>query len=172
MSAEMIRVLVAVRDEDCLAALREALRREDGYTVAQTSSTADALAALDRGDHQILILELGLPDGAGLGAVALVHAHAKGRPVIVLGEPSDEATALKAIRQGCADYLLKGELYPTLVTRTVRHAVEAYRADRRRRQAEQALTDSEHRYRSLFEQSRDAIYMTDRDGEILELNQA
>ncbi|HUE77439.1 MAG TPA: EAL domain-containing protein, partial [Longimicrobiales bacterium] len=46
------------------------------------------------------------------------------------------------------------------------------RADRRRRQAEQALTDSEHRYRSLFEQSRDAIYMTDRDGEILELNQA
>jgi diguanylate cyclase (GGDEF)-like protein/PAS domain S-box-containing protein len=172
MTVELIRVLVAIRDPDSLAALRAALQREDGYALAETSSTADAIAALDRGTHDLLLLELGLPEGGGLSGVALARAHADGRPVLVLGDASDETTALKAVRQGCADYFLKGELYPTVVTRTVRYAVERSRAERGRRQAEHALMDSEQRYRSLFEQSRDAIYMTGREGEILELNRA
>ncbi|HEU0078227.1 MAG TPA: EAL domain-containing protein, partial [Longimicrobiaceae bacterium] len=41
-----------------------------------------------------------------------------------------------------------------------------------RRAAERALRDSEARYRSLFEESRDAIYITSVDGRFVEVNQA
>ncbi len=41
-----------------------------------------------------------------------------------------------------------------------------------RRQAEDALRDSEQRFRSLFEQSRDAIYLGTLDGAVIDVNQA
>ncbi len=41
-----------------------------------------------------------------------------------------------------------------------------------RRRMEQALRESEERYRALFEQSKDAIYITSRDGRVLEMNPA
>ena len=41
-----------------------------------------------------------------------------------------------------------------------------------RKRADEALRQSEHKYRTLFEDSRDAIYMTTREGEFLDVNQS
>ena len=172
MTGELIRVLLVVRDPEAREELHQALNAADGFVVTRADAPADGAAALERGDHDLLIIELDQPDLPGLEDLALSRSRPNGRPVLALAASEARAGAIQAVRRGYADYLLKDHLDPPLVNRVVRYAVEAARAERRRLRTEHALMESEHRYRSLFEQSRDAIFMTERGGEILELNQA
>ena len=172
MTGEVIRVLVAASDQEALEELRAALPRAEGFSLTEAADPSEAAAALDGRRHDLLILELGGPEAAALEELVLGDASRGAPPVVALAGKSQEASALRALRRGFADYLLTGELSGPVVTRTVRFATEQARAERRRRQAEGALTDSEHRYRSLFEQSRDAIFMTDPAGVVLEVNRA
>ena len=170
MTGELIRVLAAVRDAEVAAAIRRSLSPQGGYMLTEAGSVAEGLGVLGRGGSDLLIVELPA-EGGGAEAVP-PGGSSGGRPVVVVAERAREGEAVRAVRGGCADYLLKEELHPALVKRVVRHAVERARTERRRRRAEDALVDSEHRYRGLFEQSRDAIFMTERDGEIVEVNGA
>ena len=171
MTGELIRVLVATRDPDLRAELRTALDPDDGFIISEAGDAGEA-AALGRGAHDVLLLDLSHPDAERIEDLGTQRSGGRTRPVVALGTAGEEAAALRAVRRGCAEYLLKDELQPPLVSRAVRYALDRSRADRQRRRTEEALTDSEQRYRSLFEQSRDAIFMTERDGEILEMNQA
>ena len=56
-------------------------------------------------DHiDVLLLDIGLPDGSGLSVLARVPAAV---PVLVISAIGDEATVVRAIEQGAAGYLLK-----------------------------------------------------------------
>ena len=172
MGAQLVRVLAAIADDDCLRNVLAALPRDDGYEVDVTSTVGSTIKALQRNAHDLVLLDLSLPDGEGVRSVARARSHAGDRPIIALASPSEETLASTALHKGCSDFLLKDQLNPLLVQRAVRYAVERARSERRREQSERALVASEQRYRSLFEQSRDAIYMTDRHGDIVEVNSA
>jgi diguanylate cyclase (GGDEF)-like protein/PAS domain S-box-containing protein len=102
----------------------------------------------------------------------LLQAYAPDVPIIVMEHASDEAAALRAVQQGAADCLILDQLHETMLVRTIRYVREQRELDRQRRRAEQALRVSERRYRSLFEQLRDAIFITDADYAIVEANRA
>ncbi|HEX8392223.1 MAG TPA: PAS domain S-box protein, partial [Longimicrobium sp.] len=110
-----------------------------------------------------------------------------GRPRAVLcADPRDEALAHAAAAVGDAPRILTiasrhrdgREVMLELVETTVRRpggrgTVQGFARDvTPRRAVEQALRASEERYRSLFEQSRDAIYITTLDGRFVAVNQA
>lgn len=172
MTAELTHVLLATGDPDTADAFRTALRPEDGFDLTEVGTAAEAIRTLEQNPHDVVVLDLSLPDARGLGTVAMTRSHARGCPVLVVADRSQESLALKAVRDGCADHLTRDQLYATVVRRSVRYAMERARSRRREERAVQALRESEQRYRSLFEQSRDAIYMTERSGEIVEVNGA
>lgn len=172
MNAELIRVLVAVDDPTALAIILDSLPREHGFEAVVARTSGEATAAIEGGELDAILLDLALPDSEGLRTITLPAEHERGRPVIILAPPALEKKALRAVHSGCTDYILTSDLAPAMVSRAIRYAVDTCRAERRWRQAERALVESEQRYRSLFEQSRDAIYMTERTGAIVEVNQA
>jgi diguanylate cyclase (GGDEF)-like protein/PAS domain S-box-containing protein len=118
----------------------------------------------------ILLLHLTGPEPGGLSSLSLLQVAAPESPIIVLAPLGEEVLALRALQHGAADYLVTDELFETLVVRTFRHVLERGGAELRQRRVEEALRASEQRYRALFEQSRDAIFITDRAGRIIEAN--
>ncbi|MFW6330268.1 MAG: putative bifunctional diguanylate cyclase/phosphodiesterase [Gemmatimonadota bacterium] len=171
MNAELIRVLVVVPTPAIRASITAALPPRDGYEIRTVGTVAALRENAGPGRADVILLELPQPD-CPLDPVAVALAHARDTPVLVVCPRSREALAMRAVNDGCAEYLLAETLSEAVVRLAIRHAVALARSERRRRQTERALQDSEHRYRGLFEQSRDAIYMTERNGEIVELNQA
>ena len=84
----------------------------------------DAQAALRSEEFEIVLLDLSLPDGQGLGNFELLRAAAPGVPIIVLTGSANEELGLEAIARGAADYLTKGATDAALLERSVRYAIE------------------------------------------------
>ena len=107
--------------------LREALAETGAgrFRVVHVPSLREALGALSSAPScEVILLDLSLPDSAGLETVERMHAAASSLPIIVLTGLDDEQLGLEAIRRGAQDYLLKGQADGRLVARAIRHAVE------------------------------------------------
>ena len=114
----------------------------------------DALRLIDAGQYDLILLDLSLPDEQGLTTLLRTHSRARGIPIVVLTGFDDEALAMRALREGAQDYLVKGQADGAAVARSMRYAIE-------RGRSEQALRDSEERYRFLFEHNPHPMWVFD-----------
>ncbi|MBL7062809.1 MAG: hybrid sensor histidine kinase/response regulator [Anaerolineae bacterium] len=95
------------------------------------STGLDRLAA---GDIDVALLDLSLPDSQGLETFTRAHAQAPQVPMIVLTGLDDEKLAVKAVREGAQDYLVKGQVSSNPLVRAIRYAIERKRAEETLRQ--------------------------------------
>jgi two-component system, NarL family, sensor histidine kinase UhpB len=100
------------------------------YALEWVTNLAEALQRLSRGDIDLVMLDLALPDSRGLNTLVKAYEQAPQIPFIVLTGLADETMALAAVRQGAQDYLFKDELNPNLLGRAIRYATERKRAER------------------------------------------
>ncbi|HCA86124.1 MAG TPA: fused response regulator/phosphatase [Streptomyces sp.] len=78
----------------------------------------------DSGVPSCILLDLHLPDAAGLDAVTQVLGAAPDTAVVVLTGRSEDEAGLAAVAAGAQDYLIKGRLEPQLFGRAIRYAVQ------------------------------------------------
>lgn len=123
----------------------------------------DALAG--NGDLDVVLMDISLPDGAGLANVSIVCKEAPHIPVIVAGESEDHAVAIEAVHAGAKDYIVKGQLTPGWLERSIRYAIERNRMD-------QALLEAEQKYHSVFDHLVEGIFRTTPSGRYLIANAA
>src|SRR3546814_4578293 len=95
--------------------------------VEHVGRLADGFARLCDGGFHAVLLDLGLPDNVGLDGLAQLHEIDPAVPIIVLTGLGDDATGVEAIRQGAADYLVKGRIGADVLARSVRYAIERCR---------------------------------------------
>ncbi len=99
-------------------------------------------AGLDRlasGGVDLILLDFGLPDSAGLETFLRAHAHSPNVAIIPLTALGDEDLALKAIQLGAQDYLFKSSINRQLLIRAMRYAVERKRSEEALRRAHDEL---------------------------------
>lgn len=85
-----------------------------------------ALAFLAEATPDMIVLDLGLPDGGGVDAIHKVQRAAATVPLVVLTGLDDEAAAVQALHAGAQDYLIKGQMNTSLLIRALRYAFERH----------------------------------------------
>jgi DNA-binding NtrC family response regulator len=102
------------------------------FELTHCDTLSSSLALLSKGGFEVILLDLSLPDGRGLDTVVRTHSAVPNIPIVVMSGLGDEELAVRALRQGAQDYLVKGQVDSNTLIRSVRYAIE-------RNQAEDAL---------------------------------
>ena len=90
----------------------------------------DGLQQLRDTDVDVVLLDLGLPDSTGLATLESVLEQSHDTAIVVLTGIDDEMVGDNAVQQGAQEYLAKDELTPTLLRRSLRHAIERKKFER------------------------------------------
>lgn len=102
-------VLLVEDDRDLRATLRESLAVE-GYKVQTAVSLADAVAQMAHAEAaagvDLVLLDLGLPDGDGEALLATMRGK-RSTPVIVISARHGDGQKIRLLDSGADDYLVK-----------------------------------------------------------------
>lgn len=101
-----MRVLLVEDNLRLSTLIRRGLEKED-FTVDGVGTIADAEAALGTAPYDVVILDLGLPDGDGLDLLRSMRAGGSHVPVLVLTARDGVDDRVKGLNAGADDYLLK-----------------------------------------------------------------
>lgn len=105
MSEDARRVLV-VEDERSMRRFLAALGRSNGLAVIETGSVAGALASMAETSPDVILLDLGLPDGDGIDLTRTIRLRSTA-PIIVISARGMERDKVTALDAGADDYLTK-----------------------------------------------------------------
>jgi DNA-binding NarL/FixJ family response regulator len=104
----LIQVALVEDDVHFQNAISAAIRASPDICLASLSSTrAAGLLALDQLPADVLLVDLGLPDGSGIDVIRAAHTKWPTCAVMVCTTFGDEAHVMKSIEAGASGYLLK-----------------------------------------------------------------
>ncbi|WAK03493.1 EAL domain-containing protein [Methylobacter sp. YRD-M1] len=163
---ESCRILL-VEDEPSDAHLIRSIlcmARSVKFNITWVTTLAEARAQLhDSPPHDVLLLDLSLPDSNGLDTVHAGRQAADLLPLIVLTGHDDTDFALQTLTLGAQDYLVKGRFDADSLVRAIRYAIS-------RRRLEQRLAETGMHLRTLINALPDIVCFKDGEGRWLEAN--
>lgn len=127
MSAPKTSTVLLIEDNPADAQLIMAILREEPANtteVLHANNMARGLEAITNGGIDIVLLDLALPDSSGYDTFVTLQKHAPTLPVIVLTGQNDMELALRIVRDGAQDYLIKSMVDYTILARSIRYAIE------------------------------------------------
>jgi sigma-B regulation protein RsbU (phosphoserine phosphatase) len=167
MPPDRLKILLIEHDPRFTRTLGEMLGQARDIT-AELQSAPDLAAGLSvlANDHfDLVVFDVCVPDGAGLANVSLIRGEAPDLPIIVAGDSDDETVALEAVHAGAHDYLVKSQLSPSWLERSIRYSIERHRMDT-------ALLVAEKKYHGVFDHLVEGIFQTTPEGNYLMANAA
>ena len=124
------------------------------------TTLAEGIAKAQQAAPDIVLLDLSLPDSAGLATLQTLRAALPSAPIVVLTGNDEKTLALATLESGAQDFLVKGQFDPDALGRAIRHA-------RVRERLEQRLAHSQRLYAALS-QCNQAIVRCSSEPELLE----
>jgi MinD-like ATPase involved in chromosome partitioning or flagellar assembly/CheY-like chemotaxis protein len=104
--------------------IREYLAGAEGFAVEWVDHLAKGLEKLGEGKIDVVVSDLNLPDSQGFDTFTRLRESAGHIALLVLSGTDDEEMAIRAVREGAQDYLIKGQVSKGALIRSVRYAVE------------------------------------------------
>jgi serine phosphatase RsbU (regulator of sigma subunit) len=119
--------ILLIEDSPTIAKLAEMWLSEGlatPFVLHTADRLSDGLRILAKNGIDLIVLDLNLPDSAGLDTFRTVFAHAGDTPIVIMSGESDVDMATEAVREGAQDYVIKGSLNDNRLALPVRFALE------------------------------------------------
>ncbi len=162
MGNESRHILIA-EDDVGMAELFSMALTERGYQCQAVHSAEDCLNRVERSRPDLLLLDYALPEMQGAALVEQLARTGNLPPFLVITGHGDEQVAVRMMKLGARDYLVKDALLLDRLPLTVSRVFKELENERRLAEAEQSLLEGERRYRSLVENVPDVVMRFDRE---------
>src|SRR5436305_3252825 len=163
----LVKLLIIDDDEDDFFITSEYLKQIQEYQlkIDWCYRFNDAIQHLQARNHDMYFVDYRL--GAKTGLDFLKEAVKLGieEPIVLLTGKGNKDVDIEAMQMGATDYLIKTELTTDKLERCIRYSLE-------RTAYLKALRANEKKYRSIFELSKDAVFIAEESLKFRDVNQA
>ncbi len=170
MARETVNILLVEDDEAHAEAVRRAFRKN--CTIVQLEwvpSIQEAVASLEKSTPHLVIADWLLPDGKGID---LLPSDRELFPFILMTSHGNEKIAVEAMKAGALDYVVKSPSAFTAMPRIAERALREWDLSFKHKRAQEALRQSERRFRTIFEKAEDYIFLKDWSLRYIDVNPA
>jgi len=140
------------------------------FHITRAATRQDYEAMLQQGGFDLIISDFSLPDFTGLAALDLARCQCPEVPFIFLSGMIGEDRAVEALKSGAVDYVFKDR--PARLASAIRTALDQRESKRARQRSDEALRQSQERFRQITENVADLIAALDLEGRRVYTNPA
>jgi FixJ family two-component response regulator len=97
-----------------------------GYSIDVAETLADGIDKLQTNNYNCLLLDLNLPDSAGIETFNKIASNKFDLPIVILTGIHDVDLAVHAVRHGAQDYLEKNVLTKNELSKCISYSVERH----------------------------------------------
>jgi diguanylate cyclase (GGDEF)-like protein len=154
MTGDLIRILLIEdnpADADLVERFLDEGSSERSFEIEWIDRVGEGRSRLTEGRHDLVLLDLSLPDSEGIDTFESVRGVSGETPIVVMTGHDDDEQALRAVREGAQDYLVKDRVDADILVRSIRYAIE-------RKRVQEALKVSEERYSLAVTGAKDGIW--------------
>ncbi len=162
-----LNILIIDDDEEDFFIIGEHLRSINNghvFTIDWCGKYNDAIAQICTGKYDLYFVDFRLGAKTGLDLIKQAIATSCEEPIILLTGKGNHEIDIMAMEAGAVDYLVKSDLNPEKLERSIRYAMGRY-------EFLKALKANEQKFRSFFEKSKDAVFMADENLVFKEVNE-
>ena len=153
--------------------VKDALEKEHGgFNVTEASNKKEFEAMLKTREFDVVLSDFNIAGFDGFQVLEAVSAYNPRIPVIIVTGTGSEEIAVKALKQGASDYVIKRSEHIRRLPKTVLAAIEKRTLKDQQQKAEADLKGSEEKFRFLYNNSPDMyVSVSPDDASILECNE-
>ena len=164
-----MKTLLIVEDEPLhLEKVKEAFRGyKNQYHILKANTLNKAKQLIHTHQPNIVLIDNHLPDGQGKEILKYGNTEC---PIVLMTAYGDEDLAVDAMKEGALDYMVKLPGNISGLPGMIHQSLRQWELITEQKQLKKELVKREKKYRSLFEESNDAIFIHNSRGEILDVN--
>lgn len=159
------RILIITNDAGDAKKLTDALgsARDGPFDIEWVRQLAPALARLQAGGIDAILVDMTLPDSHGLETFEKLFASARQIPILTLSTLENEEPSVEAVHLGAQGYLSKGYFHSYLIPQALRNIIQ-------RKAVEETFYVEKMRAEITLNSISDAVIGTDMAGNVDYLN--
>ncbi|SHK10744.1 GGDEF domain-containing response regulator [Paramaledivibacter caminithermalis] len=101
--------------------------KRSSFEIVRAKTFQEAKHKLLKEYFDIILLDLTLPDSFGLDTLKKIYSEVPEIPIIILTSLNDQLVAIKAVKEGAQDYLVKGQFDANLLLRSIHYSIERHK---------------------------------------------